>query len=155
MYKFLDYFGNEVELVLGNNEKELFAKHVFVICKFHDMWLLTKHKKRGLEFPGGKVEKNESPIDAARREVKEETGALVSNLEYIGQYTVLGEENIVKNIYYAAIKKMSREDTYFETDGPQLVKELPTDLVENEHFSFIMKDDVLVLAMEYIKNSEC
>lgn len=39
---------------------------------------------KGLSFPGGHVEKNESFVDSAIREIKEETGLTVRNLQYCG-----------------------------------------------------------------------
>src|SRR5699024_12008245 len=43
-------------------------KHVLVICRYHDHWLLTNHKSRGYEFPGGKVEKGETAEQARSEE---------------------------------------------------------------------------------------
>jgi len=43
-----------------------------------------KRKYIGWSFPGGHVERGESFYDCAVREVKEETGLTVSNLEYCG-----------------------------------------------------------------------
>lgn len=37
---------------------------------------------RGLIFPGGHVENRESVIDSMIREIKEETGLIISNLEF-------------------------------------------------------------------------
>ncbi|MCY7834489.1 nucleoside triphosphatase YtkD, partial [Bacillus spizizenii] len=43
-------------------------------------------------------------------EVKEETGARVKSLKYLGQYKVLGKEKvIVKNIYFAVIEKLEKQ----------------------------------------------
>ena len=39
---------------------------------------------KGLSFPGGHVENNESFVDSAVREIKEETGLTVRNLKYCG-----------------------------------------------------------------------
>lgn len=44
----------------------------------------TKNDWPGITFPGGKVEANESLYDSCVREVKEESGLEVSNLELCG-----------------------------------------------------------------------
>ena len=40
-----------------------------------DQWLLTHHLRRGLEFPGGKVELGETPEEAAVREFMKKLAA--------------------------------------------------------------------------------
>ena len=80
MLTFLDYYQNEVKLSFLDHPFSASPKHVWVICSYQNKWLLTKHKERGYEFPGGKVEPGETPEEAAIREVKEETGGLVDNL---------------------------------------------------------------------------
>ncbi|MCM3164591.1 RNA deprotection pyrophosphohydrolase [Metabacillus litoralis] len=151
MYRFIDYYHNEVVLSFEDHPFSKDPKHVWVVCRHQDQWLLTKHSDRGFEFPGGKVEDNETALEAAIREVKEETGGIVKEIEYIGQYKVKGKEKIiVKNIYFAMVNQLVKQDGYFETYGPVLLKELPEGIQKDKKFSFIMKDDVLQRSIEEI-----
>lgn len=149
---FNDYYGNVVQLSFEYLPFSITPKHVWVICKYKDNWLLTIHKKRGFEFPGGKVEPGESPEEAARREVMEETGASISSLHYLGQYKVKAKlDLIIKNIYFAEIEQLHDRETFFETEGPILFEELPSNIRLNENFSFIMKDKVLQESLKQIE----
>ena len=49
-----------------------------------DRMLLTRLKKRGWDIPGGHIEGNESPEQAAVRETMEEAGVLVAPVQLIG-----------------------------------------------------------------------
>ncbi|AIF43993.1 RNA deprotection pyrophosphohydrolase [Virgibacillus sp. SK37] len=150
---FKDYYNNKVKLSFEDHPFTSKPKHVWVICKYKDHWLLTKHKERGLEFPGGKVEIGETAVQAAEREVMEETGGKIAEMKYIGQYFVSGKkENVIKNVYFAVIDELFPQPTYFETEGPVLLETLPNDVKHNRSYSFIMKDDVLVHCMKLIKN---
>ncbi|MFD2043727.1 RNA deprotection pyrophosphohydrolase [Ornithinibacillus salinisoli] len=152
MYIFKDFYNNEVKLSFEDHPFSQTPKHVWVICKYENKWLLTEHKARGLEFPGGNVEVEENAEEAAIREVKEETGGTVSDLTYIGQYYVAGKgRHIVKNVYFATIKTLDDQETYFETNGPVLLQEIPSNVKENHLYSFIMKDDVLTYCLNYIQ----
>lgn len=152
MITFRDFYNNKVQLSFQDHPFSKEPKHVLVICKHREKWLLTKHKERGLEFPGGKVEPGESADDAAVREVLEETGGVVTNLHYIGQYFVDGKKDyVIKNLYFAEVKELKEQPTYFETDGPVLLLKIPENVNFNSSYSFIMKDRVVEHAMEYIE----
>lgn len=152
MYEFKDFYRNTVQLSFENHPFSQAPKHVWVICRYQNQWLLTNHQDRGYEFPGGKVEPFENAEEAALREVKEETGADVKKLTYIGQYKVLGMEKvIIKNIYFAEIDKIEKQETYYETKGPVLMDDLPEDIAKNRKYSFIMKDSVLKISLEKLK----
>ncbi|ERN52391.1 nucleoside triphosphatase YtkD [Alkalihalophilus pseudofirmus] len=156
MRQFTDQNGNTVRLVL--NGEEPFSndpKHVWVICKYRHQWLLTTHQKRGLEFPGGKVEYGETPLEAAHREVLEETGALIHSITWLGQYEVAAEEErIHKNIYFAVISTLQEKDCYYETNGPVCLDALPDTIREDSRFSFVMKDDVLTYCVDYLRKEQ-
>jgi 8-oxo-dGTP diphosphatase len=150
MDAFFDYYGNRVLLSFMDHPFSLKPGHVWIICRYEGQWLLTNHPERGLEFPGGKVEKGETPEQAAVREVKEETGGIVGSLTYIGQYKVV-EPSIIKNIYFAEIAAIVEQSSYLETDGPVLLRSLPENIRFDERFSFIMKDDVLQYTLKEMK----
>jgi 8-oxo-dGTP diphosphatase len=154
MYTFTDYYQNTVQLSFDDHPFSRTPKHVWVICRYQDQWLLTHHLRRGLEFPGGKVEEGEMSEEAAVREVREETGGVVASLEYIGQYKVSGKDKIIiKNIYFAEISEILEHTHYNETKGPVLLEEIPANIREDRRFSFIMRDDVLVHSLKQVKKS--
>src|SRR5699024_1419483 len=122
LHIFSDYYNNEVRLSFADHPFAKHPRHVFVICQYNGRWLLTHHRDRGLEFPGGKVETGETAEEAAIREVMEETGGVVTAIHYLAQYQVKGKsETIIKNVYYAHIKQLEQRRSYYETYGPVLV----------------------------------
>lgn len=152
MITFRDYYNNEVNLSFDNHPFSTDPRHVWAICKYENQWLVTKHKERGLEFPGGKVENGETAEQAAIREIHEETGGVVKDIRYIGQYIVYGKtDTVVKNVYYATIDKLTDQDTYYETDGPILLPTIPANIAYNDRYSFMMKDGVLENCLKLLK----
>ncbi len=150
---FRDYYNNEVKLSFDDHPFSEDPRHVWVICRYKGKWLLTKHRERGLEFPGGKVEEGETARAAAVREVMEETGGTVQEITYIGQYMVNGRKDIViKNVYYAIVEELTEQETYYETEGPVLLKFIPSRVKQMRKYSFIMKDGVLENCMDYLRH---
>ncbi|MGH2319557.1 RNA deprotection pyrophosphohydrolase [Planococcus sp. SE5232] len=130
-------------------EKKTFpfeSRHVLVICRYQGKWLLTRHNKRGLEFPGGKVEAGESLQEAAKREVYEETGAHVKELEWFAEYVVYSEKPFCKTVYIGTVDSVD-PIPLLETQGIFLLKELEL----GDGFSFLMKDAGMRKIIEKVK----
>ncbi|KIL45540.1 RNA deprotection pyrophosphohydrolase [Jeotgalibacillus campisalis] len=152
MHVFNDFVGKRVHFSFEKLPFGELPKHVWILTRYQNAWVVTKHKKRGLEFPGGKVEPGESLDHAARREIKEELGGEAGALHYIGQYRVGDHPPFIKAVYFTEIVKLHPQDHYFETAGPQKVEEELKSIRMRDEFSFLMKDDVLIHALFYWEN---
>lgn len=89
------------------------------------------------EFPGGKVEKNESYKSALIREIKEELNADIEVNEYIGESIHHYPEKDIKLIFYKA-KLLSEEVELLEHESCEwITKE------EKDKFEFAGADKVV------------
>ncbi|MCX6326950.1 MAG: NUDIX domain-containing protein [Bacteroidia bacterium] len=60
-----------------------------ITAKFENRWIFVRHQKRSTwEIAGGHIEKEETSLEAAGRELMEETGAVKFNLDCIATYSV-------------------------------------------------------------------
>jgi 8-oxo-dGTP diphosphatase len=153
MEYFFDQNGNQVELSFSQRAFQEEAKHVLVICQYEEDWLLTNHKQRGLEFPGGKMEPGETLEQAARREAYEETGASLKELTFIAVYKFTNPAgSFVKAVYWGKVTSIEEAANYHETMGPVVVKGDILSLRFDDQYSFIMKDLVVEECIKYIQS---
>ena len=73
---------------LGTIDNSLLT-YAVVVSNYNGKWIYCKHKERDTwEIPAGHIDSGETPMDAARRELWEETGALEFDLEPICIYSI-------------------------------------------------------------------
>lgn len=67
------------------------------------------------EIPAGKLEKDEDPLNAAQRELLEETGYYSSNIKHLGDiYPTCGYSNEIIHIYLA--KDLKKQERHLDDD---------------------------------------
>lgn len=84
--------------------------------------LLVKHQKGHIGFPKGHPEGNETNVDTAIREVKEETNIdveIISNKTY--KETYCPEEGVIKDVIYFLARKVSGKDKPQEEEVAQIM----------------------------------
>lgn len=99
-------------------------KYAVIAGQYNGKWVFCKHKKRNTyEIPGGHREIGETILDAAKRELYEETGAIEFNIIPICVYKI----DDYGMLYYANIKKF---DTLpdFEMEQIYFMDTLPSNL---------------------------
>ena len=146
MFTFTDVNGLQVNLFFEPNHK-VSCQHVLVLVKRHDQYLCTIHKKRGVEFPGGKVEKNETVEEAAAREVWEETGVRISTPQWLAYYEVLDKTPFCKTVFIAEAVEEEQVPIDEETIGKLWLTE--QELFNQPKLSFYMRDEGMAKILEY------
>lgn len=153
-YFFKGAYQHQIELTMYPKQLEA-AEHVAIFAYYRGQLLLTKHKLRGIEWPGGKVEKGETPLQAAIRETVEETGAIISSIWCVGQYKVTDQhQSFMKNIYVASIDHIdSQLCSKIDTDGAILTS-LNVKPTTHAGYSELMLDQVFEIVREVVLGYE-
>ncbi len=84
-------------------------KFVVILSEYKGKLLFSRHKERTTwETQGGHIESGESPIEAARRELYEESGAVAFSIVPLFDYRVGTTESSANGIvFFARIKRLA------------------------------------------------
>lgn len=86
-----------LEVNFYENMDDNLLKFAVIISKTNSKWVFCKHKERNTyEIPGGHREENETIMETAQRELREETGAVNFNITPICVYSVKGKTKVNK-----------------------------------------------------------
>lgn len=108
-------------------------KYVVIIARYHGKWVLCKHKERDTwETAGGHIEEGESPLEAAIRELHEETGAALFDITPICDYWA-GDDTSWANgkVFYAEVEELN-ELPESEIEKIEYFEKLPHNLTYGE-----------------------
>ena len=133
------------------------------ILKNGDNYLLIKRGKRkttkeddyGMYLPiGGKLEPYETPEQAAKREVKEETGFDIETLEFKGMIIENSKINYnwVHFVYLSEVPYFDPKETdegYLEWVYKDDVESLPTPEIDKEVYKYVVNNQKFIFNDEY------
>ena len=101
-----------------------------IVSQYQGKWVLCQHKQRSTwEVPGGHIEPGETPEEAARRELYEESGAKEYDLHEVGVYRVKRDkQEDFGMLYFAQIHSFDTLPRDFEMKRVELFDTLPENM---------------------------
>lgn len=150
LFTFLDENNLRVDLRFDEGPFDIEPRHVLVIVQREGKYLCAVHERRGVEFPGGKMEEGETLVEAAVREVMEETQVAVEAVRWFAYYIVHDEVPFCKAVFIAKVKDELPFSGDFETVERLWLSE--EELATHTNLSFYMKDDGMKKMLEEVKH---
>jgi 8-oxo-dGTP diphosphatase len=112
------------------------TKFVTMLTKNRPEYLAGK-----LNFPGGKIEDNETPLEAVTREFEEETGVRIEDWTLVGTF---GDDSFI--IYYYAHRSFKVFDVRTQTDE-EVMNQFTREILYPSDYTPVNQPDSLMLAL--------
>ena len=129
-----------VEVKFYDRVDDSLLKFAVIITKTDGKWVFCKHRERDtFEVPGGHRENGETILETAKRELREETGAVSFDIKPICVYSVKGKTRVNESIDEETFGMLYYADVFsFEKLHSEIEKIVITDtLVENWTYPMI------------------
>jgi 8-oxo-dGTP diphosphatase len=125
--------------------------YVVIAAQHKEGWLFVKHRRRGgYELPAGHPDKGEDSVEAAVRELIEETGACDFTLEPVTYYYVNpGSGRQYGRLFFAEVETLGEITDTNEIETVHLFRRLPRRLSLPEVMTFLYHT-----ARNYIRYSQ-
>jgi len=123
--------------------KDFPIQYVSLISRHKDKWIICHLKDRDKwDCPGGRIEENEKPIEAAKRELYEETGTTKAEIFPLYIYEISSDKGLSYGIqYYCNILEIGPIPN-FEMDKIELVEKLPLEKIRTPQVHSKLIEDI-------------
>jgi ADP-ribose pyrophosphatase len=143
--------------ILDNFYQVQMRDYALIIAKTpDDRVVLTRQYKHGtrrvsLMFPGGAIEHGEGALEAARRELLEETGYTVDTMEFLGSFIQDANHYLCRGHYFLAtgarLVEAPRIDDEEEADVVVMGREEILDAIQSDEVISIAAISALLMAL--------
>lgn len=101
-----------------------------ITARYEGHWIFVRHRMRkSFEIPGGHIEDNETPYEAAGRELREETGAIRFKLWCVATYSVEKDGTTgYGRLFFAEVTTIGEIGDKSEIEEVVFGNELPSEL---------------------------
>lgn len=129
-----------VERIFSDREPGKIS-YVVIAARHKGGWLFVRHRRRGgYELPAGHPDAGEDTVEAAVRELTEETGAVSFDLEPVTYYSVnSGTGKQYGRLFYAEVDELGDIIDTSEIEAVKIFRRLPRRLSLPEVMSVLFK----------------
>lgn len=125
--------------------------YVVIAVRYMEGWLFVRHRRRGgYEMPAGHPDRGETGIEAAVRELTEETGARDFTMEPVTYYYVnAGSGRQYGRLFLAEVETLDEITDTAEIEAVKVFRRLPRNLSLPEVMTFLYR-----AAREYFRYNQ-